>query len=179
MLGRNQILKAIDQGDILIDPFTIEHVGPNSVDLRLGDQLFVHELNALDMKKEPKGRMHTIPLSGFCMEPGELYLGATLERAGSKKYVPCIEGRSSVARLGLTIHASAGFGDRGFLGNWTLELSVVRPLWIYAGVRIAQVHFFVTGDDPGSVYVGKYTDYEDRSPKPSRMYREFTEPGRG
>ena len=117
-----------------------------------------------------------IPDDGYVLRPGILYLGSTVEEAGSDFYVPCIEGRSSIGRLGISTHVAAGFGDIGFKQRWTLELTVVHPIRIYAGVRICQVYFHCVegrkevlyGDRPGSKYA------HSSGVEPSRSYLDFS-----
>ena len=79
-----------------------------------------------------------IPKEGLLLQPGTLYLGRTLEYTETHGMVPMLEGRSSVGRLGLFVHVTAGFGDIGFCGYWTLEMFAVQPVRIYAGVAICQ-----------------------------------------
>ena len=193
------IAEAVQQGDILIDPFDLAHVGPNSYDLRLDDRMLVYKLpgrkkrplrdahdeiirdskgrivweetpGCLDMRADNRTEGFRITKDGFVLQPGVLYLGTTVERAGSKVYAPMLEGRSSVARLGLEVHISAGFGDVGFESNWTLELTVVQPLRIYANERIAQVSFHTTSG-ARQLYDGKYTNQEE-GPVASRMHAD-------
>ena len=194
------IAEAVQRGDITIDPFDPAHIGPNSYDVRLGDRLLTYKTERITREsiQQPRCQLdrgpslerrhtpldmrwetptHEIPLNekGFVLKPGVLYLGTTVEKAGSKVFAPMLEGRSSVARLGLEVHISAGFGDVGFESNWTLELTVVQPLRIYPNVRIAQVSFHTTAGER-QLYTGKYTDQED-GPVSSRMHDDRP-PGR-
>lgn len=159
---------------IRIDPFDPELIGPNSLDVRLGGQLLVydeHELRGspLDPKKRNPTRTHNLCVNRWLLEPGVLYLGYTLERVGAWGLVPKLETKSSVARLGVSTHLSAGFGDDGFDAQWTLEITVVRPVWLYPGMRIAQIEFaMLTG--VRMPYKGKYQG--DVGPVPSRSWQE-------
>lgn len=171
ILTRAAILDAVASGDIVLNPFDAACVGPNSVDLHLSADLLVYEPGMLDMAIDNPTRAITIPPAGLWLTPGVLYLGCTQEIAGSNRYIPFIEGRSSVARLGISVHASAGFGDLAFLGSWTLELSVVQPVRVYAGVRICQIAFVETSG-LREAYAGKYQ--RQAGPTPSRLHREFT-----
>lgn len=168
-----EISSGAAKGTITIEPFNRENIGPNSYDVTLSDQLLVYESSVLDMRKENKARLVTIPPEGVVLAPGNIYLGSTVEVIGSSQYVPCLEGRSSVGRLGLEIHRTAGVGDRGFVGNWTLEMSVIQPLRIYAGVRIGQILFWDISPWASLSYAGKYVG--QRGPQASRMHldREF------
>ena len=93
------------------------------------------------MKKPNEVEEIIIPETGYQLKPNELYLGRTLEYTNTKKYVPMIEGRSSIGRLGIFIHITAGFGDVGFAGYWTLEIFCIKPIIIYPNVEIAQLYY--------------------------------------
>lgn len=102
-----------------------------------------------------------IPDGGIVLMPGILYLGSTMERTFTDKYVPMLNGRSSVGRKGLTIHVTAGFGDIGFNGKWTLEMTVIHPLKVYTGDEICQISFMdITGDNYYK-YNGRYQNQND------------------
>ena len=166
------------QGDGLeISPFNPAYVNPNSYDLHLADKLFIYDDCVLDMKRPNAYKKVKIHNDGFVLQPGRLYLGRTMEYTKTWKYVPMIEGRSSVGRLGVHIHATAGFGDVGFEGYWTLELSCVQSVRIYPGVGICQI-FYHTLDGNFDLYKsGKYQKNDDI--QPSLMYRDFVEAENG
>jgi dCTP deaminase len=130
---------------------------------------------ALDMAASNNVVAIDIPPTGAVLFPGMLYLGSTVERAGSDFYVPLIEGRSSIGRLGIHVHVTAGFGDLGFKGTWTCEITVVHPVRVYAGVEICQVVFMRPEQDEAlgelRLYRGKYTN--QRGPRPSDLWREL------
>ena len=94
------------------------------------------------------------------LRPGRLYLGKTVEWTSSPGFVPMYEGRSSLGRLGVSSHITAGFGDIGFEGNWTLEISVVQPVRIYPGMRIGQLYWHKPVGEITSTYQGKYQGQE-------------------
>ena len=127
--------------DILIDPFDESQLNPNSYNLQLHDELMVYEEVVLDMAKANRVRRIPIPEEGIVLSPNQLYLGRTAERTTTHQLVPQIEGRSSVGRLGLFVDVTAGFGDVGFSGYWTLEIFAVQPVRIYAGVPICQIFY--------------------------------------
>lgn len=127
--------------EIVIEPFHEKQLGPNSYNLCLHKDLLVYEDAVLDMKKKHHVKTITIPEEGIVLEPGQLYLGRTLEYTKTDNHVPMLEGRSSIGRLGLFVHITAGFGDVGFSGFWTLEISCVRPIRIYAGVEVCQIFY--------------------------------------
>ena len=159
ILSGLEIKKLAEIGkDIIITPFDGDRVGPNSYDLRLNNILQVYDLpedGHLDMHTETPTREIVIPEEGFVLEPGKLYLGSTVEFTETYGYVPMLEGRSSVGRLGVSIHVTAGFGDVGFSGYWTLEIHTLHPVKIYPNERICQIYYHkIEGEY--EIYKGKY-----------------------
>ncbi|MCF7929530.1 MAG: dCTP deaminase [Spirochaetales bacterium] len=158
---------------IIIDPFRREQLNPNSYNLRLHDKLLVYDQQELDMKSPNATTSMTIPPEGLLLEPGRLYLGRTEEYTETHAHVPMLEGRSSVGRLGLFIHVTAGFGDVGFKGYWTLEIFCVQPIRIYAGVEICQIYYHSLEGVYERYSSGKYQANHDI--QPSFLYRDFRE----
>ncbi len=158
-------------GDIKIDPFRKEQLNPNSYNLRLHNELLVYESPVLDMKKPNTTRLITIPEEGLELETNTLYLGRTLEHTETQNLVPMLEGRSSVGRLGLFVHVTAGFGDVGFSGFWTLEIFCVQPIRIYSLVEICQLYFHTIQGDFETYNSGKYQ--HNQGVQPSLMYKDF------
>ena len=109
--------------DVIIDPYDPKHLNPNSYNLTLHDELLTYEEVVLDMRKSNRVRRMSIPEGGLVLNPNQLYLGRTVERTETHNLVPMIEGRSSIGRLGLFVHVTAGFGDVGFCGFWTWKCS--------------------------------------------------------
>lgn len=157
--------------DIVIDPFNDKQVGPNSYNLRLHHELMIYDEPMLDLKKEHKVKTIVIPQEGLVLEPGKLYLGRTVEYTKTEKLVPMIEGRSSIGRLGLFIHITAGFGDVGFRGFWTLEIFCVQPIRIYAGVEICQIFYHTIEGEYVNYASSKYQN--NQGIQPSLLYKEF------
>lgn len=142
-----KILEAIDTGDIVIDPFRRECLGTNSYDVHLGATLAVYDHQILDARQHNSINYIEIPRDGFILQPGTLYLGVTEEYTETHHSVPFLEGKSSIGRLGIDIHATAGKGDVGFCNTWTLEISCVQPVRVYAGMPIGQlIYFSIDGD---------------------------------
>jgi dCTP deaminase len=177
ILLKGEIEEHFKNGTIHVEPFNEQHIGPNSYDVTLGGKLIVYDFSQmqyLDSHAENPIKEIIIPETGFVLQPGILYLGNTVESVGSSHFIPMYEGRSSMARLGIQSHLSAGFGDIGFKRQWTLEISVVHPVKVYAGMRIGQVYFhrvhqqFVKDD---MLYHGKYTNQS--GPQPSLSYQDF------
>ncbi len=157
--------------NIIIDPFHEAQLNPNSYNLTLHDELMVYEEVELDMRKANRVRRMTIPPDGRVIQPNQLYLGRTVERTETRNFVPMIEGRSSIGRLGLFVHVTAGFGDVGFRGYWTLEMFAVQPIRIYPGVPICQI-FYHEIRGPIVEYVSdKYQDNTDI--QPSLLFKEL------
>lgn len=137
-----EIVRRRELGDIVIDPFDPEKVNPNSYDLTLSHEYGTYRDNAhWDVRNPSELRKFTIPENGIIFGPEILYIGSTIERAGSSKLVPIINGKSSLGRLGIAVHVTAGFGDIGFCRQWTLEITCVHPVTIYPGMRICQISF--------------------------------------
>jgi dCTP deaminase len=157
--------------DITIDPFDQERVNPNSYNLALHDQLLVYKRLPLDMKAENECERITIPAQGLVLQPNRLYLGRTVEYTETHNLVPMLEGRSSVGRLGLFIHVTAGFGDVGFKGFWTLEIFCVEPIRIYAGVEVCQIYYHTIEGEHDEYRSGKYQG--NHGIQPSMMYKDF------
>ena len=181
-----EILKQMELGTIHVTPFEPANLGPNSYDVTLNPRLLVYELGAgeaLDMKKNNPTRGIDIPSEGLVLRPGMLYIGCSNETATSRRFVPMFEGRSSIGRLGINTHITAGFGDVGWgyiadengqlqcqFPTWTLEIEVVHPIRVYPNVRIGQV-YFMTPEGELSFYKGKYSS--QRAPQASQLYKDF------
>jgi dCTP deaminase len=157
--------------NIVIDPFDPARLNPNSYNLTLHDELIVYEEIVLDMRKPNRFRRIKIPPEGLSLNPNQLYLGRTVERTQTHNLVPMIEGRSSIGRLGLFVHVTAGFGDVGFCGYWTLEMFAVQPVRIYAGVAICQIIYH---DIRGSFTEYASDKYQNNTDiQPSLLFREL------
>jgi len=157
--------------DIIIEPFDKKYINPNSYNLRLHQELMVYENKELDMKTPNAVRSLTIPEEGLLLETNKLYLGRTIEYTKTDNYVPMLEGRSSIGRLGLFIHVTAGFGDVGFAGFWTLEIFCVQPIRIYAGVEICQIYYHAIEGEYDQYKSGKYQN--NTGIQPSLLYQDF------
>lgn len=193
LLVDREILAAVEAGTIIIDPFDREALGTNSYDVHLADTLLTYKdtgdyetsgfggttryvTRPLDVreKRETVGRV--IGDDGFVLQPNELYLASTIEYTESHAHVPILNGKSSIGRLGLSIHVTAGTGDVGFCNHWTMELFVIKPLRIYAGMPIGQLLWFTIAAAPLQPYnVKPSAKYNGRDPKPraSEFHRNF------
>ena len=157
--------------EIIIEPFDQSRVNPNSYNLTLHNELLVYENHELDMKKLNPTKRITIPEEGLELEPNRLYLGRTNEFTKTEGFVPMLEGRSSTGRLGLFIHVTAGFGDVGFAGYWTLEIFCIQPIRIYPNAEICQIYYHSIEGDYEPYKSGKYQNNTDI--QPSLMYKDF------
>lgn len=199
ILSDTAILAAIDKGEIEIDPFVPEHVNVTSYDLTLGDEVKVYrawvrepglhadglELQPMptlipegifDSRLEPGTFDYKInPKLGWVLKPGIGYLMHTRERVMTRKYNPILDGKSSIGRLFIQVHATAGYGDPGFDGQYTLEVIVQHPVRVYPGMRFCQIRFHTIAGELGKTYdqVGHYTRTQARGAIPSQAWRQF------
>ena len=157
--------------DIEIDPFSPDQLNPNSYNLRLHDELLVYDKPVLDMRVENQASTLVIPSEGLQLDPGKLYLGRTVERTRTENFVPMLEGRSSIGRLGMFVHVTAGFGDVGFNGFWTLEIFVVQPLIIYPHVEVCQIYYHHLDGAYTTYQSGKYQN--NGGIQASKLYEDF------
>ena len=196
ILSDRVILAAINAGEIVIDPFDRGSLGTNSYDVHLGETLLTYASTKprtevecwvdedgyqqtarvlLDAKREQPVREHAIGPEGFVLVPGKVYLAVTQEYTETRKHVPFLDGKSSIGRLGIFIHCTAGRGDVGFSGHWTLEIVVAQPVRVYAGMPIGQLIYFETGEVEVPYNKKPGAKYNNRSPapQPSQMWRNF------
>jgi len=176
ILSDTKIRAEMRAGKIVIRPFRPECLGTNSYDVHLGPFISVYTAAALDARAPNPVREQRIPKEGFVLVPGQLYLGVTEEYTETHGYVPFLEGKSSVGRLGIDIHSTAGKGDEGFCNYWTLEMSVKLPVRIYAGMPVGQlIYFEISGPVTRSYSAKRSAKYRKVSahPTPSRMYLNF------
>ena len=197
ILSGPEIIRQVELGRIRIDPFDAKRVNPASFDLTLGDQVAVYA-NAikgdgdipcsgwdlipsldgarLDTAKDERVLRYQIPSSGWLVKPGIGYLMHTVERVWTDRYVPIIDGKSSVGRMFVKIHETAGFGDPGFDGQYTLEVTAVHPVILYPGMRIAQIRFHAIEGEL-ALYDGNYKNETARGPVPSRVWSQIQSDG--
>ncbi len=170
ILSGSEILKHLGR-EIVIEPFDPSQLNPNSYNLLLHRELILYEDTSLDMKRPSPTQKIEIPEEGLLLESNRLYLGRTVERTETHSFVPMLEGRSSIGRLGLFVHVTAGFGDVGFRGYWTLEMFAVQPVRIYANIPVCQIFYHqIIGDI--TEYSAKYQD--NQGIQASLLYRELT-----
>lgn len=211
ILSDTEILAAMERRELLIEPFSIEQLGGNSYDVRLGPVLRVYDVEStsmtagawgalagpellamwerccadtervdyesLDATVEPRTVDIAIPDAGILLVPDILYLASTIEYTETHQHVPYLDGKSSIGRLGIFIHTTAGRGDVDFAGHWTMEISVVQPVRVYAGMSIGQLTYHTVHGEVERRYQSKpgasYLDGRDPMPQPSRLWRKL------
>lgn len=157
--------------DIIIEPYVAEQLNPNSYNLRLHNELLIYKGDVLDPKENNETETLVIPEEGLVLEPGQLYLARTLEYTETQGLVPMILGRSSIGRLGITVHITSGFGDVGFCGYWTLQLTCVKKVRIYPNMKICQIFYHNV--------LGEYDNYSSKKYQgstkimSSQLYKEL------
>jgi dCTP deaminase len=183
------IREEIAAGRIVIDPFDETCVQPSSVDLHVDSQFRVFANSRypfIDVKAPMPDLTELVEVADgepFILHPGEFVLGSTAERVAlPSDTVARLEGKSSLGRLGLLIHSTAGYVDPGWNGYLTLELSNVAnlPITIYPGMKIGQISFFRLSTPAALPYGSKSTrsKYQgQRGPTPSRFFEEFSGSG--
>ncbi len=185
ILSDTDLQKLLDEGRLVVEPLGPNAVQPSSIDLRVGSQFRVFKNSRypyIDVKKpmeELTELVSTIDDDPFILHPGEFVLGTTIERVAiPDDLVGRLEGKSSLGRLGLLIHSTAGFVDPGFRGHLTLELSNVAnlPITLYPGMKIGQISLLQLSSPAANPYgSGKLSSkYLDQvGPTPSRYWENF------
>lgn len=174
ILTDKKILECVDNGFIKIEPFRQDCLGSNSYDVHLGKTLGIYDSPILDARKHNTIQLFEIPKEGYVLSPEVFYLGVTEEYTETHRHVPFLEGKSSVGRLGIDIHATAGKGDVGFCNFWTLEISVKKPVRVYAGMPIGQLIYFEILGEIQTPYCSKTSaKYNERKaiPVESMMWK--------
>jgi dCTP deaminase len=167
ILSDKRILEEIEKGTIKLAPYRRDCLGSNSYDVHLGQWLATYKEHILDAKKHNEIVYFEIPEEGFVLYPHIFYLGVTLEYTETHAHVPFLEGKSSTGRLGIDIHATAGKGDVGFCGHWTLEISVKQPVKVYKGMPVGQLIYFpVEGEIEVKYNEKKSAKYSGQPDKP-------------
>lgn len=159
ILGRDELKARIADGSIHVEGVKDEHIGPCSIDVHLGNMLYVYNISPY-VPIDPINPPELIPVppqnGAWRLDPGVLYLGHTKEWTSTVGLVPDCNGRSSIGRLGVRIHATAGWGDPCFRGHWTLEIDCVQRVLLRPGMRVGQLRY--TRLDGDGQYKGRYQD---------------------
>jgi dCTP deaminase len=178
ILADSKILERLlnHEDSFSIVPFSESNLGSNSYDVSLSNKLLVYKNDKLDCKVENETEELLIPESGLTLYPNNLYLACVNEFIDSSDLVPIIEGKSSLARLGLFVHITAGFGDVGYSGYFTLEVTCVKPIVIYPNMKIGQVYFQTTEGyciNPYNKKVDAKYNNKISQPQGSKMHLNF------
>lgn len=197
MLTGPHILQEIEAGNISISDFNKDNINPNSYDVTLGTTLRLYKdtysrvtshtgvdylaplflsdgTSYLDPKRPRETEELAIPPEGLILWPGVMYLGHTEEAVYSEKYIPVLEGKSSIARLFMQIHMTAGFGDTGFNGQFTLEIATLYPCKVYPRMKIGQLSFTVpVGETLSYSKTGKYVGKDARGAVATKYHENF------
>ena len=191
ILSDRTIEWAIKEGHIRIDPFDPAQLNGASYDLTLGDEVALYDKwvdhvgvaqpYVMDASEEPAVRRWKMSERGQVLAPGIGYLMHTRERIWTEQFVPVLDGKSSVGRLFIQVHITAGYGDPGFDGQYTLEVVAVHPVRIYAGMRIAQMRFHELSESVSKERLygaaGHYRGSLAEGPVPSQAFRQFKKKG--
>jgi dCTP deaminase len=165
-LTGNKIKEEVENGNITIKGFDESKINSNSYNYSLGNKLLKITNDIIDLRKPDQVEEIIIPEDGYLLEPGECYLGSTIETFGSNVYASLVTGRSSIGRKFVTNHITAGLIDQGFFGEVTLEISCIKPTRIYANIEFGQIFWFETSGGP-LLYKGSYQDQS--GPKISKL----------
>lgn len=165
-----EIIKEVQNGEILISPFDENNVSCNSYNYRLANKLIRISNPVFDLKCKDIYEEVIIKDEGTMLYPSECYLGATLEKIGSKKYVGLITGRSSIGRKFITNHMTSNIIEQGFFGNLTLEITVQKPTIVYPNILFGQI-MWLTVNGKAKYYEGDYQNQD--MPTVSNIYKEM------
>jgi len=172
ILTKSAILAAIKDEQIVISPFHEKALTPNGYDLHLGKNMLVLQPGRIvDVRTDLTDKYREVHIEddgSIRLEPGRLYLGVTQEYTQTFGHLPIMEGKSSLARMGISVHCCAGFGDVGFCGHWTLEITVTNSTVLIPGMPIGQVVYHTIEGDAGEGYnkTGSYNNTGSDSPMP-------------
>jgi dCTP deaminase len=172
ILTGSEIDRQVQKGNITISPFSSKQLNPNSYNYRLADTLLEFDQSIIEPKMEHSPKSIQIPVEGYLLLPGKLYLGSTVEVIGSEIFVTSLIGRSSVGRLGLFLQITADMGNLGAAHCWTLELKTVQPLVVYPHMKIGQVSFWKTTGTRKQFYKKGYDSYS--LPTPSKLHTKLS-----
>lgn len=173
MLTGSEICNQVELGNIRISGFDKSKINPNSYNLTLNNTLLTYKDEVIDFKKNNPTKRIIIPKEGLVLRPNTLYLGKTNERCFTNKFIPMLNGRSSIGRLGICIHITAGFGDIGFDGTWTLEITAAHPVRIYPDIEICQICYFAPCGETEIQYDGRYQNQEDVTASRSNLDKKI------
>ncbi len=172
MLNHYAINKEIERGSIYVDGAQ-DKLGANFIYVTLGDSIKIYDSPSLDVRNSMPTEEYPIPESGFVIMPRVCYIGATFEFTKTYGFVPVLNEDDRLAVLGLKSHITAGFGDNGFEGTWTLEIEGAIPVRLFPYMPIGTLYYNPLIGDGGVLYRGKY--FGQIAPTESRLSEEYGE----
>lgn len=170
MLNNNAIQKEISRGAIYVDN-SEKNICQNFINLTLGNTIKVYDTPSLDVTKNSPSLEIVIPPEGLILKPNELYIARTFEFTSTYGFVPMLTGTDALSALGMEIHITAGFGDNGFEGTWTLEIVCSNPTRVYPHMLVGQIYYNPLIGDAKKLYRGKY--FKQIEPTASKLYEEY------
>lgn len=170
MLNSSDIKEELKRGNISVD-FGEDNVGKNYIDVTLGDSLKTYTNDILECDKQNLTEEIIISVEGYNLQPGKLYLGRINEYTKTYNFVPLLSGLPELAAGGMEIHVTAGFGDNGFEGTWTLEIWCTNKTRVYPGMKIGRLYYVPLIGDNNIEYRGKYFRQVDTTE--SRLNTEY------
>lgn len=171
MLNKDAILIELKRGSIYVDNAEKTAL-KNYVPVTLGSTLKIYSVPALNVTDSSPYEEITIPEEGYILKPGELYIGRINEYTKTYGFVPLLEGTEGLAALGMDVHITAGFGDNGFEGTWTLEITCSLPTIVKPGMFAGYLSYYPLIGEGDTLYRGKY--FRQFDPETSRLSREYT-----
>ncbi len=175
MLSKAGIENELKRGSISVEN-SFENLEESCINITLGDTLKVYDCPSLNVAESSPTREIIIPEEGLLLKPNELYLGRTNEFTTTYGFVPLLSGTDELAACGMEIHVTAGFGDNGFEGTWTLEIVCTNPTIVYPGMTVGKIQYFPLIGDAAIEYRGKY--FRQIEPTASKLSEEYTGKGR-
>ena len=170
MLSNDAIKDEITRKSIAVDN-SLNNIEENFINVTLGNSIKVYDAPFLDVTEDTPTKEIIIPEDGLILKPNELYIGRTTEFTKTYGFVPVLTGKEELAAVGMEIHVTAGFGDNGFEGTWTLEIVCANPTIVYPGMPIGQIYYYPLIGNASIEYRGKY--FRQIDPTSSRLYREY------
>ena len=171
MLSNEAIKEELKRKSITVDN-GINNIENNGIKVTLGNTIKVYDSPFLKVTESTPTKEIIIPEEGLILKPGELYIARTFEFTKTYGFVPLLTGKEELAAIGMEIHVTAGFGDNGFEGTWTLEIVCANPIIVYPGMKIGTLYFSPLIGDPKIEYRGKYFRQTDATA--SRLSQEYS-----
>lgn len=170
MLNNRAINKELKRGSIYVDNGE-KNLDRNFINIKLGSTLKVYDAPALQVTKKTPVKEIIIPENGLVLMPNRLYIGATEEYTKTYGFVPMLTGNDELAAAGIKTHITAGFGDNGFEGTWTLEIECAMPITVFSGMPMGSIYYVPILGEGDILYRGKY--FKQIEPTTSKLNNEY------